>query len=160
MLAGLCFPMATAIAQGQITVPPNPNDATRRKIGEGGGGGSAAVSVSPPAAASRTIVIQYTAVSPMRQWTNADGKTMVARLLAFSAPKEGAVGPVEVIREGTVRFLLDRGKEPIDYPLVQLSQADQIDIKAIAQAAKRGSPAAQAKDEAESGEKGQSEAKP
>ena len=141
-LAGLCFLMTAA--QAQLTVPPNPNDVSRRKIGESGGGASAAVGVSPAAGASRTIVIQYTAVSPQRQWTNTDGKTMVARLLAFSAPAEGGTGPVEVIREGTVRFLLDRGQEPIDYPLARLSQADQIDIKAIAQAAKRGSPAAPA----------------
>lgn len=129
--------------RGQTVPPPNPNQISRRKIGEDGGGGSASVNVTPgtPAAAARTVVIQYTAVSPMRQWTNVEGKTMIARLLAFAAPAEGEAGPVEVIREGKVRFLLDRGTDPIDYPLIQLSQPDQIDIKAIAQAARRGSPA-------------------
>lgn len=148
LLSCLLIPCLVA---GQVTVPPNPNEVTRRKIGENGAGGGASVNISPgPSAAARTIVIQYTAVSPMRQWTTAGGKTMIARLLAFAAPKEGDSGPVEVIREGKVRFLLDRGTEPIDYPLDQLSQPDQIDIKAIAQAARRGSPA---KSEAEPEEK-------
>ena len=131
-----------SLVSAQLSVPPNPNENVRRKFGESGGGGTVSIGAAPgKAAESRTVVIQYTAVSPMRQWTNNDGKRMIARLLAFSAPKEGDSGPIEVIREGNVRFLLDRGKEPIDYPLAQLSQSDQIDIKAIAQAAKRGTPA-------------------
>lgn len=139
LLIGLLVP---CLAIGQVTVPPNPNEVSRRKIGENGAGGGATVNITPgPSAAARTVVIQYTAVSPIRQWTNTAGKTMIARLLAFAAPKEGDNGPVEVIRDGKVRFLLDRGTDPIDYPLDQLSQPDQIDIKAIAQAARRGSPA-------------------
>jgi hypothetical protein len=133
-----------AVSYGQLTLPPNPGDVVRRKLGEGGGvtgAGASSVNISPLTPAPRTIVIHYVAVSAMRAWTNAEGKTMTARLLAFSAPKEGQAGPVEVIRDGKVRFLLEQGKTPVDYPLASLSQPDQIDIKAIAQAAKREAPA-------------------
>lgn len=141
-LTALLWMTSAALLSAQtIKLPPNPNDVTRRKIGEGGSTGGSAVNVTPgAAAAAQTIVIQYVAVTPVRAWTNSDGKTMTARLLAFSAPKEGETGPVEVIRDGKVRFLMESGKQPVDYPLGQLSQNDQIDIKAIAQAAKRGAP--------------------
>ncbi len=145
--------LSGAVAQ-TITAPPAPGQFTGRKLGENGGataGGSSVGVSSGGAAASRTVVIQYVAVSPVRAWTNAEGKAMQARLLAFSAPAEGEKGPVEVIREGKVRFLLVGGKAPIDYPIAQLSQADQIDIKAIAQAASRGRPG----EESGSGESGE-----
>jgi hypothetical protein len=140
LTALLWLTTAVLLPAQTIKLPPNPNDVTRRKIGEGGSTGGSAVNIAPGAAAAQTIVIQYVAVTPVRAWTNTDGKTMTARLLAFSAPKEGESGPVEVIREGKVRFLMESGKQPVDYPIGQLSQSDQIDIKAIAQMAKRGAP--------------------
>lgn len=143
-------------ASAQSVVPANPGGFTTRKTGDGrggiGGGSSVGVStIKRDAESVKPIVIQYVAVSKVRDWTNTQGKKMQARLLAFSAPKQGQTGPVEVIRDGKVRFLLATGKEPIDYPLEQLSQPDQIDIKAIAQAAKRA-PNAKAKGEGESKE--------
>ncbi|MCB1232232.1 MAG: hypothetical protein KDN19_18420 [Verrucomicrobiae bacterium] len=127
-------------ANAQLTLPPNPNQVSKRKLGESGGASTGTATVGVKPAGPKTIVINYVAVSPLRQWTNTEGKQMLARLLAFSAPKEGEDGPVEVIREGKVRFLLTGGKEPIDYPLTNLSQTDQIEIKSIAQAAAGGPP--------------------
>ena len=126
-------------AVAQLSVPSTPTQFQKRNLGENrGSGGSSSVGVVPrDPAASQPIVVQLIAVSQMRAWTNAEGKSMTARLLAFSGPKTGETGPIEVIRDGKVRFLLAGKKESVDYPLDQLSQKDQVDIKAIAQAAKR-----------------------
>ena len=126
-------------AHAQFSVPSTPTQFQKRNLGENrGSGGSSSVGVVPrEPAASQPIVVQLIAVSQMRAWTNAEGTSMTARLLAFSGPKAGETGPIEVIRDGKVRFLLAGKKESVDYPLDQLSQKDQVDIKAIAQAAKR-----------------------
>ncbi len=65
---------------------------------------------------------------------------MEARLLAFSAPAAGESGPVEVIREGKVRFLVTGRKEPVEYPLVQLGEAERKKIEALAAVAAKGPP--------------------
>lgn len=143
MIGAACLVGASSL-KAQLSVPSTPTQFQKRNLGENrGSGGSSSVGVVPRnPAASQPIVVQLIAVSRMRGWTNAEGKNMTARLLAFSGPKAGETGPIEVIRDGKVRFLLAGGKEPVDYPLAQLSQKDQVDIKAIAQAAKR-SPAPQ-----------------
>ena len=143
LLVGACvlfsIPVGSDAVAQTISTPPNPNQFSKRTLGGNGGNGSVGVSTGG-STESKTIIITYVAVTPERAWKNAEGKIMQARLLAFSAPAEGEKGPVEVIREGMVRFLLSGGKDPIDYPITKLSQSDQIDIKAIAQAAKRGAP--------------------
>ncbi|MEM9281906.1 MAG: hypothetical protein AAGA96_08775 [Verrucomicrobiota bacterium] len=127
-----------AILEGQI-VPPNPNQFTKRNLGEGGSsisGGTVSGSVR------QTQTVQYISVTPLRDWTNLDGKTIQARLLAFSAPEPGKTGPVEVIRQGKVRLLLSGGKAPVDYPLENLEEADRSEIERIAKLAALGPPAA------------------
>ncbi len=136
-------------ARAQLSVPPNPSQVTQRKLGESGGGADVGVRPREPAP---PVVIHYVAVSPVRGWRNASGKEIQARLLAFSAPAEGEIGAVEVIREGKVRFLLVSGKEPIDYPLAELSESDQDDIKAIAKAAAGGPPKPAGEADVKSGE--------
>ena len=89
---------------------------------------------------SRTVVVQYIAVTPVEAWANLEGKTMEARLLAFSAPAAGETGPVEIIREGKVRFLVSGRKEPVDFPLDQLGEAERTKIHAIAKTAAKGPP--------------------
>lgn len=128
-----------APAFAQLTVPPNPGQAGKRKLGENGGAGSATgvTGVTPTA---RPVVVQYIAVTPVEAWANLAGKTMLARLLAFSAPAEGETGPVEIIREGKVRFLVEGRKEPVDYPLDQLGETERTKIQAIAKAAAQGPP--------------------
>jgi hypothetical protein len=85
-------------------------------------------------------VVQHIAVTPVEAWANLEGKTMQARLLAFSAPAEGETGPVEIIREGKVRFLVSGRREPVSYPLEQLGEAERTKIAAIAKAAAQGAP--------------------
>jgi hypothetical protein len=65
---------------------------------------------------------------------------MEARLLAFSAPAAGEPGPVEVIRGGMVRFLVTGRKEPVDYPLVRLGEAERKKIESLAAVAAKGPP--------------------
>lgn len=126
-------------ASAQLTVPPNPGQSGKRNLGENGGAGSATgvTGVTPTA---RPVVVQYIAVTPVEAWANLAGKTMMARLLAFSAPAEGETGPVEIIRKGKVRFLVEGRKEPVDYPLDQLGETERTKIQAIAKAAAQGPP--------------------
>ncbi len=128
-----------APTSAQLTVPPNPGKVTKRNLGDNGGSGAStgASAVTPQ---SRTVVVQYIAVTPVEAWANLEGKTMEARLLAFSAPAAGETGPVEIIREGKVRFLVSGRKEPVDFPLDQLGEAERTKIHAIAKAAAKGPP--------------------
>lgn len=137
-LAVLSFGLVAPL-RAQIAVPPNPGKVTKRNLGENGGSGAStgASAVTPQ---SRTLVVQYIAVTPVEAWANLEGKTMQARLLAFSAPAAGETGPVEIIREGKVRFLVSGRKEPVDYPLEQLGEAERTKIAAIAKAAAQGPP--------------------
>jgi hypothetical protein len=123
----------------QVVVPANPNKFTKRSLSENGGS-SAGVS-GGTVAATKPVVVQYVAVTPVQPWVNLEGKTMEARLLAFSAPESGQTGPVEIIREGRVRFLVTGKKQPIDYPLDQLGETEQAKIKALAAVAAKGPPA-------------------
>jgi hypothetical protein len=134
LLFGLVAP-----ASAQLTVPPNPGKVTKRNLGDNGGSG-ASTGASAVTPSSSTVVVQYIAVTPVEAWANLEGKTMEARLLAFSAPAEGETGPVEIIREGKVRFLVSGRKEPVEYPLEQLGEAERTKIGAIARAAAKGPP--------------------
>lgn len=133
----LCGSIAPVSAQ---FVPQNPNQFTKRKLGDNGGAGSStgASAVTPQ---SRTVVVQHIAVTPVQAWVSANGKTMEARLLAFSAPEPGDAGPVEIIRDGKVRFLVTGRKEPVDFPLTGLDEKEQVKIKALAEVAAKGPPA-------------------
>ena len=126
-------------ADAQIVVPGTPKKFETRGTGGLGTGSSVGVTAKDPQP-KETVTVYYTTVSKSREWTNTEGKNMTAQLLAFSAPKPGEPGPVVVIKEGKVRFLMANNKKPIDYPLAQLSQPDQIFVKAIAQAASKGAP--------------------
>ena len=139
LLFGVMPLLTGGMVLAQTVVPPNPGPSVKRKLGENGGSGSSAgaAAVTPR---SRTVVVQYVAVTPVEGWANAAGRTMQARLLAFSVPAEGETGPVEIIREGKVRFLVSGGKEPIDYPLEQLGEAERKKIEGIAKAAAAGPP--------------------
>jgi hypothetical protein len=132
------FGCATSVS-AQV-VPANPNQFTKRNLGENGGAGSStgASALTPQ---SRTVVVQHIAVTPVQAWVSAAGKTMEARLLAFSAPEPGEAGPVEIIRDGKVRFLVSGRKEPVDYPLTGLDEKEQAKIKALAEVAAKGAPA-------------------
>ncbi len=132
--------LITSFAGAQV-VPSNPNSFTKRNLSENGGSGTASVGISGRTP-SKVVTITYTAISPLRGWTNTDGKTIQAQLLAFSAPEPGQPGPVEVIREGKVRLLVPGSKGPVEYPMEKLQEEDKIEIERIAKAAAKGLPGA------------------
>ena len=139
VVVGAVFITWPGVASAQVVVPANPNQFTKRNLSENGGS-SAGVS-GGTIAATKPVVVQYVAVTPVQPWVNLEGKIMEARLLAFSAPEPGQMGPVEIIREGRVRFLVTGKKQPIDYPLDQLGETEQAKIKALATVAAKGPPA-------------------
>lgn len=121
------------------TVPANPLvpkgsvKSSKRNIGGGSGGLEAGISAQTRE--KETVVVQYNAVSPLREWTNLEGKKIQARLLAYSIPAPGKTGAVEVLRDGKVLFLIPGQTRPIQYPKDQLEDDDQIEIERIAEAA-------------------------
>ena len=126
------------------TVPANPlvpkksGGTSSRNLG---GGGDLGTSTGAKIDSSKkTVVIQYVTVTPLQDWTNVDGKTVKARILAFSAPPSGEDGPIEVIREGKIRMLILGKSKPVDYPLAQLTRNHRDEIEQIAKAAAKGPP--------------------
>ena len=135
LAAGLVVFSSLASAQRGISIPIPTKDGRGFTTREAGTSTNNKVK---PAPAPKTVTIQYTAVTPLRTWMNNKGQIMTARLLAFSAPKEGETGTTEVIRDGKIRFLLVNAKKPIVYSLVNLSEADQDYVREIAEAARKG----------------------
>lgn len=133
------------------TIPANPlapkesGGTSKRSLGGGGDLGTATGAKTDPS--KRTVVVQYVAVTPVQDWTNIDGKTIQARLLAFSAPNPGEDGPVEVIREGKVRMLIPGKSKPVDYPLASLTRNHRDEVEQIAKAAAKGPPKTEEKKE-------------
>ena len=86
----------------------------------------------------KKIKITYTAVTPVREWTNSSGKVVRGQLLAFppdpAAPKDR---PLVLVREGKVRLLLEGAKRFHEFPLATLSQKDQDFVKALVAQTKR-----------------------
>ena len=143
----ICFALAVLLfvlsAEAQ-TVPANPlvpkksGGTSSRNLG---GGSDLRTSTGVNIDSSKkTVVIQYVTVTPLQDWTNVDGKTVKARILAFSAPYAGEDGPIEVIREGKIRMLIPGNSKPVDYPLAQLTRNHRDEIEQIARAAAKGPP--------------------
>lgn len=121
------------------TVPANPlvpKDSIKRSTRNlGGGSGGIEAGLSGKTRETKTIVVQYHAVSTLREWTNLEGKKISARLLAYSVPRPGTTGAAEVLREGKVLFLIPGKSKPVEYPKEQLVDDDQIEIERIVEAA-------------------------
>ena len=126
----LVFFAGFSLAQNPVT------DARKRLIERGGTGNTGAI-VTPRQPTTQTIVSYVTYLSKEREWSDATGRKMTGRLVAFSAPEPGKSGPVVVMHEGKVRLRRSGAKVNSDLPLEQLSQADQLFIKAIDAGIKR-----------------------
>lgn len=138
-LALIFFPSLSLIAQD--------SGSTSRAVGESGGGASI---VAPKQPAPQVEIVTYIALTELREWKNYKDVKIEARLLAFSAPEEGKTGPVEVIKDGKVRFLVEKTRAVFDVALEKMSEEDKALIKKIAEQAKAGPPkvAPEAKPEA------------
>lgn len=136
----LCLGLSIASPlHAQIPVTPaTPTEFKSRNISGGSNSGVGIVTRQPQK--KQTITYHFTAVTPIRVWTNTEGKAMQARLLAWSAPKEGETGPVEVIRQGKVRFLVEKSTKPINYDLSKLSETDRTYIQKLADTARHEDP--------------------
>ena len=137
MLVILSILLSASFAGAQV-VPSTPSEFMKRGLGDSGSSGTASVGVTDKT--PKVITITYTAVSPLKGWTNTDGKTIQAQLLAFTAPEPGQPGPVEGIREGKVRLLVPGAEGAVEYPMAKLQEEDKIEIERIAKAAAKGLP--------------------
>lgn len=127
-------------AWGQtVVVPAHPGKFVTRGVGSGEKGGiQAGTSIQGKRPEPEKKVVRVTVVGPRRTWTNSDGKKIEASLASFSPSGKAEAGPIEVIREGKIRLLLDDQSLPVEYPLAKLSLDDQFYAKSAAQAVKSG----------------------
>ncbi|CAN5912320.1 hypothetical protein BH11VER1_BH11VER1_18450 [soil metagenome] len=125
----LLFLLISSLSVAQVPISPN-----QRPIS---GGGSASVGVVPQAPV-KTIVktITYITLSEARQWTSSDGKTLLAKIIAFedivtesadkSEAQQTATMPTTtptLIKDGKIRLLVNR--KPFELALDKLSQPDR-----------------------------------
>lgn len=141
----MIFP--TALAIGQV-VPSTPTKFTTRSLGasttgSGMSSASAGASVAKPEPLVRTIT--YLTLSGARQWTSADGKPLVAKLIAFEdvvvetkgAPATPAAAPtlpakVTVVRDGKIRLFANN--KAYELAVDRLSAPDREFIETVQRA--------------------------
>lgn len=140
----LLLPSSFSIAQ----VPVSP---TQRPIT---GGGSASIGVAPqPPGKTLVKTITYITLSESRQWTSSDGKSLLAKLIAFedivteSTDKpdanQSAAMPTNtptLIKDGKVRLLVNR--KPFELALDKLSQPDRDFVENLRSAMQKKAPPA------------------
>ncbi|RBP46348.1 hypothetical protein DES53_102739 [Roseimicrobium gellanilyticum] len=126
----------------QIAIPATPKKFTKRVEGSGGasiGPGLAPSTPKPPPVVRTTM---YYTLSDSRQWTSADGKPLLAKLIAFeehvietqgNQPPPVTAPPMPtnptLVRDGKARLL--SGNTPYEVPLERLSQPDRDFIEGI-----------------------------
>ena len=104
---------------------------------------------------AKTITIKEIIVSREREWTNNEGKKIKAALVAFrKAPDAAKDAPIEILKEGKVRLMLNEDLQNIvPYPLEKLSEADQEFVSNLALNFRLSADAAREKAEAEAEKK-------
>ena len=137
--------LATSQGFSQV-VPTTPRKFAVRDVGSGTGT-TAGISTAPkPEPVIRTTT--YIVLAPARQWTNNEGKPLLAKLIAFedittettksaaaanpNLPPPILSGKPTVIRDGKVRLMADNN--PYEVPLDKLSAADQEFVKTVKRA--------------------------
>ena len=106
-------------------------EAAKKRLSDRNNTGNTGAVVTPGQPRQQTIISYITYLSNERGWADAKGRRMTGRLVAFSAPEPGKTGAVVVIHDGKVRLRRTGAKANSDIPLTQLSDADQIFVKAI-----------------------------
>ena len=106
-------------------------DAAKKRLTDRNNTGNSGGVVIPNQPRQQTIVSYITYLSKDREWVDAKGRKMTGRLVAFSAPEPGKTGNVVVIHDGKVRLRRTGAKANSEIPVTQLSDADQIFVKAI-----------------------------
>jgi len=90
-----------------------------------------------------TIISYTTLVSAERDWSDISNRKISGRLVAFQAPEPGKTGPMVVVKGGNILLRKTGTKTNYEFPLDQLSEADQIFVKSIDSAIKKGAAPAQ-----------------
>lgn len=84
-----------------------------------------------PARNPTPTVVTITYLTKDREWTASDGRKLTGRLVAFSAPKAGEQGTVEVIKDGKIRLRPAGSKVSSDIALEKLAIQDQTFVKTL-----------------------------
>ncbi len=119
---------------GWLDVPAgDPAEEARRRMMEriGSGVSSSLATPTPPTAQVEVGYVAY--LTEEREWTDVKGRRMMGRLVAFSAPKPGETGPVEVIREGKILLRRQGTTASSEVPLDRLSGADQEYVERVSE---------------------------
>jgi hypothetical protein len=145
ILLGLLL-LLSSLATAQVAVPTTPTSFTKRGLSGGISSSDASVNVSstkPKPTAPSVITITYLSLSPPRQFTSSQGKSLLGKLIAWedfqvsgqSSAAPQLTAPPTVIREGKARLLVNQ--KPYEIALEKLSAADQDFIQKTAAAASK-----------------------
>ena len=141
------IPFLAITASAQV-VPTTPTKFGKKNLGGSaslsGGGSSASTGVTRTESPTVVRTITYWTLSGARQWTSADGKPLLAKLIAFedltvehlkgqpspAAPKLPAQATVE--KDGKVRLLV--GQQPYELAVEKLSEKDRAFVNTVKRA--------------------------
>jgi hypothetical protein len=130
-------------------VPTTPTKFATRGLGDGMSSSGVGLS-SPPKTEPMVRVVSYIALAETRQWTSADGKAAIGKLIAFeelsvettrsaaaaSQPEMPKLqGKPTVVSNGKVRLLVNN--KPFETTLDRLSTADRAFVEKIRAAVSR-----------------------
>lgn len=146
---GVCLcvlALGLSTAGAQVVIPATPTNFTKRSTGSGAG---TSVTTSQAPASQTVRYTLHVAMSQPRQWSSADGKTLLGTLIAYeevtAETKLGAPTPEftrpanpTVVKDGKARLLID--KKPFEIPLDRLSQADREFIEKVRLSASKSNP--------------------
>ena len=115
---------AAALAQ---VVPTTPTKFSTKPVGAATA--TTGATINPPSTAPTVKHITYLTLSPLRQWTSTDGRTLMGKLIAWEetvttgpAPQSATAPPVTtqptVLKNNQIRLLIDHKAYPV--PLERL----------------------------------------
>ena len=113
-----------ALAQ---VVPTTPTKFSTKRVGAATA--TTGATINPPSTTPTVKHITYLTLSPLRQWTSTDGRTLMGKLIAWEetvttgpAPQSATAPPVTtrptVLKNNQVRLLIDHKAYPV--PLERL----------------------------------------
>ncbi len=130
----ICSASAQAVPKGP------PRNSPARGISGGGSFGGGGINIGPTApdapAEKQTVTVTYMALTDLRQWTSADGRSILARMVAFDAGDAEAGRAPVVVKDGAIRLLKDKREYVL--PLEKLSAEHRDEALAIAERVRAG----------------------
>lgn len=133
------FSLQVIASQAQTTpvTPTTPTKFDTKKVGAATSTNGAAITPSSTAPTVRRIT--YLTLSPLRQWTGTDGKTLMGKLIAWeeivdsNPSKPLSTKPITekptLLKDNRVRLLIDN--KAFEVPLTRLGAEDQKFIQTI-----------------------------